>query len=141
MPMYCDITTCGVVSRVSGPTSTGTQRNATAMRCHRRSATPSGNVANTIRNADVATASAVSPIMLKNGNHGSTRISMFRCTNVSYAEPTIIAVAASAMSTAVRDDDTVSSHMPNTNSGSAPSSGHASASPASASMNPTTTTM
>ena len=125
MPMNCDITTCGDVSRVSGPTSTGVQRKTTAIRCHRCSGTPSGKVANTISSVDVATASAVRPSTLTSGNHGSPRISRLRCTKVSYAEPTSIEVDPSAMSRAIRDADTVSSHMPNTNSGSAPSSGQA----------------
>ncbi len=125
-PRYGEVTTCGVVSSVSGPTSIGVQRKRTAIRCHRSSGTPSGKVANTIRNADVAVASAVSPSALKSGNHGCASTSRFVCTNVSYAEPTSIAVDARATSRAVRDDETVSSHMPNTNSGSAPSSGHAS---------------
>jgi len=100
-----------------------------------------GNVANTMRNAAVAVASAVSPITLKIGNHGSAMISMLRCRNVSYADPTRIAVAASAMNTAVRDLDTVSSHMPSTKSGSAPRMGQTRPWSAFASMKPRWTTM
>ena len=142
MPMNGDITTCGEVSSVSGPASTGVQRKTTAMRCHRRSGTPVGKVANTISSVDVATASAVRCSTLTSGNHGSAMISRFWCTKVSYAEPTSIAVDPSAMSSAIRDPDTVSSHMPNTNSGSAPSSGQARpwSELTSGSMNPRMTT-
>ncbi|MFC5858458.1 hypothetical protein [Agromyces flavus] len=66
------------MSRVSGPARIGVQRNPTAIRCHRFSGTPSGNVAKTIRNVAVAVASAVSPITLKSGNHGSVTISTLR---------------------------------------------------------------
>ena len=71
-----------------------------------------------------ATASAVSPIRLNEAGTTAARISpVVLPPNVSYAEPTAMAVAATATNTADRDDETVSSHMPKTNVGSTPSSG------------------
>ena len=63
--------TSGDVNSASGPTSTGIQMSQTANRCHRRSGTPVGKVANRLMKPAVATASAVNPIVLNSGNHGS----------------------------------------------------------------------
>ena len=85
----------------AGPTSIGVQRKTTAIRCHRCSAIAGreGREHDQQRRRRHRIGGEVDHVE-RGGTTVPPRISRFRCTKISYAEPTSIAVDASAISSA-----------------------------------------